>query len=370
MFAFTLIASLAFVKKVYAVNFEFKSQLDKFNIEVDEDQVYFNNQLVNEEPFNFIQPLFESKLLEPCPAQLGNPDLTISRGDGKNAQNDKRIVYIKTRTVSDGTHCADIKGHGVYSLPLHRNWFTGLKKSTIQIKNSFRIVKDDQVIVEYEKTPLGWRSRDPLFFTNWVFFEKFMSALDRFPISYRVHEDAIKASTTFELIENDKKFLFAKVGTKTWAVKMPNSLWLTASSNFGIFEDMSQTIWISPYDKTLRMISDPTVNANKRSQAIFNLADNLSPDVKYAFHALLLKEGEDLNIRKKIVSILRNYPSDENFKVLVFALHTSKEPSFLSLVTKTLRVRNPKGPVVQNDDTAEDTEKKISFWKKWSQSLK
>lgn len=361
----TILLHPALEARAYALNYEFKSQLDKFNIEVVDGRAFFENTLVDDEPFAIIQQLFETKLADPCVDKLGKSDLTISREGAE-----KRIVYIKARMVSDGANCANIKGQGLYALPLHRNWFTGAKKSSIQIKNSFRIVKDGRVVVEYEMSPIGWRSRDPHFFTNWVFFEKFLSAIKQFPINYRVHEDAIKTSTTFELIANEKKYLFALVGARTWAVKMPNTPWLVASSNFGIFEDMSQTIWISPYDKTLRMISDTTANTDKRHQAIASLTDNWGPDVKYAFHSLLLNSNEDVSIRKKIVSVLRNYPSDENFKVLVLSLNTSNDNSFLYLVTKTLRVRNPNGPVIQDEDTPEVTKQKISEWVKWSVGLK
>lgn len=361
----TLILLCLFAKNSYAVEYEFQSKLDKFKVEVSEGHAYFEQQPVDEEPFAFIQPLFEAQLIDPCPSNLGRPDLTIVREGG-----DKRLIYTKKKITSNGANCANVKGQGIYSLPLHRNWFTGAKKATISIGNSFRIVKNGHTVVEYERAPTGWRSRDTKFFTNWVFFEKFLDALVEYPISYRVHEDAVKELTTFELeVDGKKKFVFAKVGARTWAVRVPGSLWLAASSHFGIFEDMSQTIWISPHDKTLRLITDPTAKSEKRIQNIRNLVDNWGPDVKYAFHGVLLTAGEETNIRQELVTVLRNYPSDENMRVLVYALRTTEDHRLLHQLTKTLLVRNPKGPTIQEDDDEQVRHKKINYWFDWAKTL-
>ncbi len=376
----TVIALLLATAQAHATNFEFKSPLDRFEIEVTDGLAYFQGQPVDEEPFAAIQTLFNSEIPNACPPALGKPDLTITRkmddsepfdkAAAKGSSSDKRVIYLKKRQVSDGTNCIDIKGNGVYLLPQHRNWFTGLKKASIIIKNSFKIVKDERTVVEFERTPTGWRNKDPQLFTNWVFFEKFLDILNSFPINYRVDLDAAKSLTSFELHTGDKVFMFVKVANKTWAVKQPQSVWLTASGNFGIFEDMKPEMWISPYEKTLRMITDARAPVEKRVQAVRALVDNWGPDIKYAFHGVLLNEAENARVRREIVLVLRNYPSDDNFRVLAYALKATNDGDLLFTLTKTLRIRNPKGPVIEENDADDVIQQKITAWMTWAKTLK
>ncbi|MCB0350994.1 MAG: hypothetical protein KDD38_07410 [Bdellovibrionales bacterium] len=361
--------SLAFYgTPTWATEFNFSSKLDRFAVNVTDSGAIFNGEKVSLEPFMFIKPLFDAQFEAACPDKIGRPDLTITRIQGNKEE--KRIVYIDKKVISDGKNCGSVTGHGIYQLPLHRNWFEGKKTVTIGLGDSFSVWKDGRLVVEFDKTDFGWRNKDRDFFTNWEFFNKFLHATKDFPIDFRVHPSAAKEYTSFELRQGGRKFTFVKVGETTWAVQFPGSPWLAASGNFGIFEDMSQRIWISPLEKTLRIIRDPLANLDTRTKALRELSKHWGPDLNYVLREVVLTGGDNVEIKKDIVNLLRSRPTDENFKVLVDVLKTSTDQAFLYTVTKALRVRNPKGPIILETDHDDVVKSKINEWTLWRRQLK
>lgn len=356
------------VPSAYATEFTFSSRHDRFKVSITDDGAHFEGQSVSLEPFAYIKPLFDAEFADACPEKIGKPDVTISRErDGKT---EKRFVYVEKKTVSDGQNCGEVAGHGLYELPLHRNWFTGKNSVTIGLGSSFSIWKNDLLVVEFTKGEHGWRNKDKKFFTNWDFFEKFERAVKDFPIDFRVHPAAARAYTTFELRQGDRKFTFVKVREKTWAVQFPGTPWLAASGQFGVFEDMDPNIWISPHAKTLQIITDITAPVDNRIKAVRSLTDAWGPNTKYVLHDIVLTPSEHLDLKKDIISQMRMRPTDENFKVLVDSLRTTDDLEILNYTTKALRVRNPKGPIVELEEPKSEAEKKIGEWVKWRKTLK
>ena len=257
MRVFSYIMSLQlFAFGAYAAEFTFTSRLDHFVVEVNDNEVIYNGKPVDAEPFVYIKPLFDAQLETTCDPDMGRPDLTISRR--RDNKEEKRKIYIEKKMISDGEHCGGVTGHGLYQLPLHHNWFEGKKNVTIGLGSAFSIWKDNLLISEFEKTSRGWRNKNPKFFTNWKFFEKFVDSMQKFPVDFRVHPLAAKESIGFELRQGDRKFGFFKVGEHTWAVQFPDSPWLAASGQFGFFDDMKPEIWLSPYVKSLDILADKT----------------------------------------------------------------------------------------------------------------
>ncbi len=351
-----------------AAEFTFTSKLDKFTVNVEDGGASFNGERVSVEPFMFIKPLFDAHFEEACPKNMGRAELTIARK--RDDKEEKRIIYIEKKMISDGVNCGFVSGHGMYQLPLHRNWFQGKKTVTIGLGDSFSIWKDNRLVVEFEKRELGWRNKDKQFFTNWEFFNNFIHAIKDFPIDYRVHPSAAKEYTSFELRQGKRKFTFVKVGDRTWAVQFPGSPWLAASGRFGVFEDMSQRIWISPLEKTLRIISDTSAAADIRIKAVRELSKFWGPDLNYVIREVVLTGGDNVEVKKDIVSLMRSRPTNENFKVLVDVLKTTNDQTFLYVVTKALRVKNPKGPIILETDADDVVQKKVSEWTDWRRTLK
>jgi hypothetical protein len=359
-----LLLTFQLAQLAHATEFTFKSKLDVFKVDVSDGEATFNGQAVSTEPFAFIKPIFSTDFDSPCDGKMGRPDLTITRKKGDVEE--KRLVYIEKKIVSNGTDCVEVTGHGIYQLPLHRNWFEGKKSVSIGLGNAFSIYKDKKVVVDFEKTEKGWRNKDPKFFTNWLFFEKFVRSLKDFSIHFRVHPAAAKVMTSFELHQGERIFTFVKVGESTWAVQFPGSPWLAASGDFGLFEDMSPRIWLSPYEKTLAVIKDTTAKPEMRIKAIRSFVDSWGPDVKYVLHEVMLTGGDDSEVRKEIASLMRARPTTENFKVLAAALKESTDQNLQGYITKVLRVRNPKGPTINDDDAADVVAKKVKEWQAWA----
>lgn len=350
-----------------ATEFTFISKLDKFTVDVTDNGAVFDGEPVGIAPFIYIKPLFDAQFEETCPNKIGRPDLTIKQKRGEKEET--RIVFLESKIVSDGKNCGTITGHGVYQLPLHRNWFQGKKSITIGLGNSFSIWKDKKLVVEFEKSDFGWKNKNKDFFTNWEFFNNFIDATKDFPIDFRIHPSAAKEYTSFELRQGDRKFTFVKVGEVTWAVQFPGSPWLAASGKFGLFEDMSQKVWISPLEKTLRIIRDITASADSRIKAVRELSSRWGPDLNYVLREVLLTGGDNTDVKREIVGLLRTRPTDENFKVLVDTLKTTSDQAFLYHVTKALRARNPKGPIILETDLDDAVQKKVTEWIAWRKTL-
>jgi hypothetical protein len=365
--ALTVAAILAIAKAAHATDFTFTSKLDKFTVEVEDGSATYNGQEVNAEPFVLVKPLFDVQLEEPCDAGMGKPDLTITR-KGETSE-EKRQVYIEKQMISDGKNCAAVTGQGIYQLPLHHSWFEAKKEVSIAVGQSFSIWKDDKLVVEFEKTDRGWRNKDPQFFTNWVFFEKFLTVLKNFKIDFRVHPAAAKAFTHFELRQGGRKFSFVKVSEKTWAVQLPGSPWMAASGQFGLFEDMDQKIWISPYAKNLQILKDKTATVEMRIKMAQTLGDSWGPDAKYAFHDILLAKDEVPALKQAIANIMKSHPTEENFKVLIESLRITDDANYRYAATKVLRLRNPKVPSILEDDDDAEVAKKIKAWEDWGKKL-
>ena len=362
-------ASLIFATPlfVHATEYLFRSQLDQFTVDVSDGKATYNGQPVTAEPFVFIHALFEAQIEDLCDSGMKKPDLTIVRKIKDREV--RRLVYFENRIVSDGKNCGQVIGRGLYQLPLHHNWFDGKKKVTIALGKEFSIWKDDRLVVEFKKDAKGWHNTDPSFFTNWDFFEKFVNTMREIPIDFRVHPTAGKSVTRFELRQQKRSFLFAKIGEKTWAVQFQDSPWLAASGTFGLFEDMDQKIWINPYVHQLKIAANPTANPSSRIKAIRAVAERWGPNIKPTLYDILLQSGNPTEVLKEAANVLRSHPTDENYSLLIDSMNGSKDLSFKHHVSKILLIRNPKGPVITPDDEPQDVVLKTDEWTKWQKTL-
>lgn len=363
-----VVFTVLIVEPSYAVKYDFRSKLDRFTVDVEDGKAHLGQEEVSAEPFTYIKPLFDSSFEEACDKSIGKPDLTIVRTSDEGEK--KRLVYIDKMMVSDGTNCGRISGAGIFKLPLHKNWLSGKKNVQIALGNSFGVYKDGLVVVAFEKNKRNdWKVASGPSYINWTYFEKFTSALSQFDVQFRVHPGAAKAATRFELRQGNRVFNFVKVGESTWAVQFPNSPWYSASPQFGVFEEMSISNWLSPFEKQLKIIKDTSAEVGKRIAAIRSVATNTSPDVVYILHDVLQTAGENEEIRKEITLLMRKMPSDRNVLAIIDALRTAKENTLLNVMTKTLRVRNPKGPVVDLDDDDKTVKTKLDSWFLWAKSI-
>src|SRR6185503_6662619 len=156
----------------------------------------YKGQKVSSRSFEFIAPLFEAELEDPCnPSTLPKrPDLKIIRkADKANAQPFamKRLVYFSQHMVSDGTHCDAVSGQGLYLLPLHHKWFTSTnEKLTIDLGNDFSIEQGGHAVIEFQKNETGWHCKTKDLNPNWVLFSQFKATLTDFNVDFRAAPQA------------------------------------------------------------------------------------------------------------------------------------------------------------------------------------
>lgn len=391
----------------------FKSKFDQFTVNINSEGVTYNGHPTNAEPFKFVKSLFAAKFTDLC--DLGTskhlkPDLTITKKiisaavvnssslvnsgvvEAHRSTAVKRQIYFSKKIVSDGENCGKVDGQGLFLLPLHHDWFDGKKSLSINLGEQFSIWKDDLLVFEFQKTNGRWHNLDTNFFTNWDFFEKFENMLREFQIDFRAHPLAGKDHTAFEIRVNNqlpklspqtnnkssrnvppgtgfKKYTFTRVGESTWAVQLPDSPWLIASGDFGLFSDMDQKIWISPYSKSLSLVTNTTADVSSRIKAVRSLAEHWGSDVKSVFFDALNIGGDASDVKKEIANILRLHPTDESFVALFTCLQSAGDMELKNYISKILKIRNPKGSTIELDDDTATVILKTQEWEAWMKKL-
>jgi hypothetical protein len=282
----------------------------------------------------------------------------------------KPFVLVLTLAVLLG-HTASADPSVDHERPKAASDSTIDETKTLPLKNDFSIWMDNHIVAEFEKTSQGWKNKDQKAYTNWKFFEDFLDSLQDFHVDFHLTADEVKPnSSSFELRQGSRTFLFSKVGERTWAVKWPNATEFLASRNFSIYGDMEASIWASPFEKNLRILKDPTASPASRIIALRTVMTSESADVKAVMQSVLVKEGENEELRQEIVTAMRRTPTDQNMKILMGVLQTSKDELLLNQISKVLRVRNPKGPVIQLDDEDHEVQRKIATWQAWGNRFK
>src|SRR5690606_28461612 len=112
-----------------------------------------------------------------------------------------------------------------------------------------------------------------------------------------------------------------------------------------------------------------TATQGARLKAATAVFDRWVPDVKAVFYEVVLDTEDDVNLRRDLAALLKQKPTDENFKVLVQMIQKEQDFGLLNHVTKILRIKNPKGSVIQLDDDDATKEKKSREWQAWARSL-
>ncbi len=354
------------------MQYDFMSRYDRFSVDVTQGRALFNGQRVSAKPFVYIEPLFNTELLDDCSAATlrKKPDLTIIRQADKRAAapfTTKRLVYFKSRLVSDGKHCAPVIGQEFYLLPLHRKWFTNShERKSVAIGDTLTVRAQGKSLESFVKKDGHWRTKAGTVNVNWDYFSNFINALHDFSVDFRVLPGAARPETKFIIQTNGHAYVFEKVGDKTWALRMPGSAWLIASGDFGVFgQSMSAARWASPYESSLKIVQDDKSSPVARIAALNSLTADALASARPLLGKILDNREEPLELREDIVARLRESPSMANMRVLIQALSPSEDPEFLNAVTEALRIRNPKGPVIYSNDNSDQISAKIGEWQKW-----
>jgi hypothetical protein len=128
---------------------------------------------------------------------------------------------------------------------------------------------------------------------------------------------------------------------------------------------MDQKIWISPYSKSLSVVTNTTADINSRVKAIRSLAEHWGSDVKSVFFDTLNIAGDSNDVKKEIANILRIHPTDESFVALFTCLQSAGDTELKNYISKILQIRNPKGSTIELDDETSEVILKTHEWELW-----
>ena len=342
----------------------FRSKYDNFTVKKNDGQYFIGSSSVTLKPLNDFLPFFTATIEGDCPDGLpGRPDVVITAKRGKEST--ERRFYLDAKQVKDGKNCADMDGEGIYRLPLHRSWFVGPNNGGIPIGRTLKVEKDDIVFVEFTKKGNKWLNNDSAFFTDWVFFNQFIAALEKYDISGRLHPLAGKGKKQFNVSTNGKSYEFYKIGDNQWAVKRPEREWLSVSPSFVFLLDMSTDLWRDRHAVGLATVKDKTQPPDNRARAVHQMGTAWSQAIKLVFHTIMLDPEENPRVKEEVAYAMRKKPTTENFAVLIRALEKTEDIELLHKITGILRIRNRKGTVIQITSSEEEVARAIREWKKW-----
>ena len=346
----------------------FGSSFDYFKVTRTGNKFFIGSESVSFVPFKEFAELFNSEFDGDCPDFGRKPDLTV-RAVISEGNSVKRNFYIKEKTVSDGKTCVEIEGTGIYYVPLHRSWFKGQDSSVIQTGNSLKIFKEKELLLQFRKNGEVWRNTTPNFFVNWQLFDNVLKTFEKFSISARLHPSAAEGAPSFRLESGRFSYNFYLIGNGLWAVKKPKVKWLLASNDWALLDDMRLSLWKDVRFDDLLKIADKNADPDDRISAIYKLKNAWSRAIKYTYQRIMEDPSDVDKVKGEIARKLENHPSDDVFASLVVALTKTNSVELQNHITKILRVRNPKGPVIK-DLEIEQRDQHIKSWQKWAKSLK
>ncbi|MCB0367689.1 MAG: hypothetical protein H6624_07435 [Bdellovibrionaceae bacterium] len=341
----------------------FRSKYDNFKVVRKDGQYFIGSSSVTLDPIKDFLPFFTAGIEGDCPDLPGKPDVVITGKRGDTTV--ERRFYLTVKQVQDGKHCADMAGEGIYFLPLHRSWFVGPASSGIAIGSTLKVTKEETVFVEFKKKGDQWLNQDSAFFTDWIFFNQFIAALEKHEISGRLHPAAAQDKKQFEVVTNGKAYEFYKVGNNLWGIKRPERDWLVVSPSFVFLLDMSTDLWRDRHAVSLATLKDTTQPPENRIQAVHQLGVAWSQAIKLVYHTIMLNPEDHPRVKEEVAYSMKKKPTDENFEILVKALDKTEDIELLAKITKILKIANRKGTAIQITDSQDVVDKAIRDWKTW-----
>ncbi|MCB0341155.1 MAG: hypothetical protein H6626_05085 [Pseudobdellovibrionaceae bacterium] len=352
----------------------FGSKLDFFKVQNGEYGPQLGKSTVDLGTFSSFAPFFGKEFADACEGLPERPDLSV-RAKSFN-RTIKRHFYIEKKIISNGTNCLTLTGDGIYYIPLHRNWLLKNQKHQINLGDRFVIQMQGRPLLDFKKIEGEWRSQDPQFSVNWDYFVNFENAIQQYTPDVYIHpailndpDSRAHDNSRFTLRTADKEYKFYRITDKQWVVQRPGTEWLEGTNAWSMFLDMSLAQWRDSYFVQLKTIRDKALESDKRIEAISELGSAWGLSIKHAMQELVLDPEENNTVKIRAAQTLRQHPSDDNMKALVAGLEKTNSIEVQNYLTTALRVRNPKGPIINEDDSDEERQPKLQAWKDWAKSL-
>jgi hypothetical protein len=366
----TLLCSFTPTALAYYDEFSFRSSTDSFTLKKQNDGIfYLDQQKVKLGTFNDFISLFGKSLESICP-NLQSPDLTITArrtvvGEFESKTSETvRKFFLKDKIVQGDGGCAPIEGDGVYYLPLHRFWFVGAETLSLIPKKSLKIESSEGVLVSAEIAKGQWAAPQTPGL-NWDVFNSFLGSLKNFSVFARLHPEIGNGKTKVTLFVDGQKHDAFLVAKNLWAIQVPKSQWLVASGSWSKWEDMRAEMWQDRFFEKVQIFSDKAKKLEEREAAIESLGTQWSVGIKFALQQVVTDANEPSSLRSSALKRLRQRPSDDNFSAMITALQTTEDKDLLIELTRNLRIKNPKGPLIKDTGSEEEDQATIRTWVNW-----
>ncbi len=357
----------------YYDEFVIGSSADKFTLKKQPDGNYYvGNKKVQLGSFNDFIYLFGTEIAGACPQLNKKPDITIiakrfktdAMGDTKTNKSERQF-FLDKKIVKGDQGCAPITGDGIYYLPMHKYWFTGETVLSLPKIQTLRIEKDGIVLAHVKNNKDTLEAHEDIEGMNWEFFNNFKGSLQKFPIFARLHPTIGKGKPTFTMTVNNREYQAYYVARNLWAMKFPKSPWLVASQQWSTWEDMRQELWKDRHFDLIQAFTNPKNPPDKRYASMQDLGSRWSPSIKKSLQKIIKNPTNPKELRSLALRHLKQKPSLDNFKAMIQALEVTEDRDLLTQLTKTLKIRNPKGPVIEETTADENVQKAIAQWLQW-----
>ncbi len=358
----------------------FKSKFDDFKIKKNAEQFVLGNQEVNPAVLADINALIEPTYGDLCPGELPpEPDATLKiSSEGANEDYSfyfEKNVVKKTALSTDPAQkdkkiakCLTVTGDGLINFPVHRSWFLSLPNTKIAHEKELRFVRNKADMFAFVKKDGSWAQTQHLRFINWEYFNQILDVLDGFPIQKQYNLSVVKDRTSFSIVADGETYNFYLIQEKIWAVQLPKTNWLSMSKSFALFGELEDSRWLDHNSSELATLVSTDYPLAERKAALTSLKDSWNESIKYAFHYVLLNKSDLDDFKYAVVLKMKQKPTNENMKIFAEVLPLTKNNDLLLLISKTLRIKNPKGPLIQENDDPE-LEQKIKTWQDWAKKL-
>lgn len=304
-------------------------------------------------------PVLDSPLTNDCPPLKDKPDVTVK-------ENDKvRSIYFKAGMVSDGKQCLSVGGEGLYYFPTHRDFLIGPKRDSVKLKSPLKLFRQGVKIVELRKDGDHWVSENKDVKLNWDFFERFENALNDFDVRLRVNAGIAQGKPKMIMQSGSDSYELYKVTGVMWAIKKPGQSWLTASDDWSFWYDFDQSVIEDRHAAEIKKMEQVDAKLEERKAAMEKLEGAWSPNLREAYHRILLNPQEDLDLQVTAINRLKRKPSLETSGVMVKVLSEHKDEDIKRIAGQILKAYNPKGPLYKNTLPAAEKAKVIEFWNNW-----
>lgn len=357
----------------YYDEFVIGSSADYFTLKKQSDGNYYvGDQKVSLGSFNDFIHLFGTEIAGSCPKLPQKPDITIiakrsktdAMGDIKTTES-KRRFYLDKKMVRGDNGCAPITGDGIYYLPMHKYWFTGESTLSLPKVNSIKIEKDGSILAHVKDNQGILEAQEDMDGLNWEFFDNFIDSLQQFSVFARLHPAIGKGKPSFTMTLNGQKYQAYYVAKNLWAMKFPKSPWLVSSQQWSKWENMRQDLWKDRHYDLIKAFTNPKYPPERRYASMRDLGSRWSPSIKKALQKIVKNPKDPVDLRSLALRYLKQRPSLDNFQTMIQALEVTDDRDLLNQLTKTLRIRNPKGPVIEETTTDENVQKAIRQWVQW-----